>query len=172
VAILSSEPHTPQDLTSYKGKLSPAMNNVLDDLVVGRRRGQDHEDAHCEQGPWTPAEHPSVGCLTGWGSAREAASFFLPSPLDCFGPWKPLLDVAVPMRPILALAPPCRLVRREVPVSFGSCPWPARERTAVPHRGCGRHERAAVTGRDHGRVDYLDDTAHHRWANYRPAEHP
>jgi hypothetical protein len=62
--------------------------HVLNDLVIELRRGLDQEDVHGEQEPWIPAEHPLGWCLTGWGSARDAASFFLPSTLARFGPFK------------------------------------------------------------------------------------
>jgi hypothetical protein len=93
--------------------------------VVALRRGLDQEIAHGEQEPWTPAEHPTVGCLTGWGSARDAASFLLPSL-----PWtvsvhgadaRPCgVDAADPGPFILPVA----WSAGEVPVRFGS--WPAR----------------------------------------------
>ena len=56
--------------------------------MIELSRGLDQEDAHGEQEPWIPAEHPLGWCLTGWGSARDAASFFLPSTLARFGPLK------------------------------------------------------------------------------------
>jgi hypothetical protein len=81
--------HTrPRTSPATRGASCLPRTNVLNDLVIELRRGLDQEDVHGEQEPWIPAEHPLGWCLTGWGSARDAASFFLPSTLARFGPFK------------------------------------------------------------------------------------
>jgi hypothetical protein len=75
-----------------------------------------------------PAEHPSAGCMTGWGLTPACDIVSSPSsPLDRFDSEAGTRACGAGCgrsRPFLL---PVAWSAGEVPVSFGSWPWPARQ---------------------------------------------